>query len=128
MTSARSCLGVMTEKPGQALNTSSSFSSVDDVPVGLAHLTLLEESPPALVRVASLVGYQAVGLRLRAVHPVERAWPMLDGSPMLEDTRHVLDDTGVTVWDIEAIRLDQDFRTSDVIPLLEAGAYLGARF
>ena len=45
----------------------------------------------------------------------------------LRATRAALDQTGITVNDIEFIRLTPDFRPEALLPFLDAGAALGAR-
>ncbi|MGH9044222.1 MAG: sugar phosphate isomerase/epimerase family protein, partial [Acidimicrobiales bacterium] len=97
-----------------------------DRPLALAHLTLLGESPPSLVRTAADAGYDGVGLRLRAVHPGEEPWSMPDGSPMLEETRRAMDSSGIEVWDVEVVRVDGDFDPGTLLPLFAAASFLGA--
>ena len=93
---------------------------------GLEHLTLLSVSPPELVTVAAEAGFSAVGLRISPATDEERPWPVLPGSPMLAETARRCADAGITVLDVEAIRLGQ--RPGDYAPVLEAAAVLGARF
>jgi sugar phosphate isomerase/epimerase len=96
--------------------------------VGIAHLTLLDVSPPELVAVAAAAGFDAVGVRVVTAGPGEEPWPMTPGSPMLEETARRLGDTGVRVLDVEVLVLRPDTRSEDYEPALEAGARLGARF
>jgi sugar phosphate isomerase/epimerase len=81
---------------------------------------------PDLVTVAAGAGFDSVGLRICPATDGERPWPMSAGSPMLAETARRCADTGVTVLDVEAIRLAP--RSPDYAPVLEAAAELGARF
>ena len=96
------------------------------VPIGIAHLTLLRLAPPELVTVAAEAGYDFVGIRVKAVTDGERQYPMEPGSPMSKETLRRLDDTGLTVRDVEFLTLRPDTGPDDWRPALEAGAALGA--
>lgn len=96
--------------------------------IGLAHLTLLDVSPPELVTVAASAGFDNVGLRVAAVGPHEERWPMTPGSPMLDETVRRMDDAGVRVLDVEVLVLGPDTRGEHYEATLETGARLGARF
>ena len=93
---------------------------------GLEHLTLLSVPPPDLVAVAAAAGFGSVGLRISPATDDERPWPVSPGSPMLAETVRRCSDTGITVLDVEAIRLGS--QSPDWSPVLEAAAALGARF
>lgn len=95
-------------------------------PLSLAHLTLLDESPPDLVTIAAATGYSSVGIRLRPVHPAERPWQMEVGTLLLRQTLRVLADTGLTVSGVEVVRIGPGFRLSHFAGVLESGAALGA--
>jgi len=93
---------------------------------GLEHLTLLDVAPPDLVTVAAAAGFSAVGLRVSPATDDERPWPMGPGAPMLAETVLRCADLGITVLDVEAIRLGA--RPTPVTPVLETAAALGAGF
>jgi sugar phosphate isomerase/epimerase len=95
-------------------------------PVGVAHLTLLQLSPPELVSTAAAAGYDFVGVRVKAVTAGEHQYPMEPGSPMSEETLRRLDDTGLIVRDVEFLSLGPATGPGDWRPALEAGAALGA--
>src|SRR4051794_6432308 len=97
------------------------------VEIGIAHLTLLALPPPELVTTAGQVGYDFVGLRVKAATPGEREYPMEPGSPMSRETLRRLDDTGLTVRDVEFLPVGPDTGPDDWRPALAAGAALGAR-
>ena len=97
-------------------------------PISLAPLTVLELGPPELVACAAEVGYDAVGLRLIRATDEEPLRPTVGRTPMIRETRRRLDDTGLTLLDIEVLRLRPDTRVlPDFARVLETGAYLGAQ-
>lgn len=95
--------------------------------IGIAHLTLLGLTPPEVVSTAAAAGFDFVGLRVQAVTPGEHQYPMAAGSAMSQETLRRLDDTGLTVRDVEFLSLDAETTAADWKPALEAGAALGAR-
>ena len=97
--------------------------------IGLEHLTLLGVSPPDLVTAAAAAGFTSVGLRISPVTDGERPWPVSPGSPMLAETVRRCADSGITVLDVEAVRLGPSTtRKPEYGPVLEAAAELGARY
>jgi len=93
---------------------------------GLEHLTLLGLAPPEFVTVAASAGFAAVGLRVSPAAAGEEPWPMSPGSAMLAQTVRRCAEAGVTVLDVEAIRLGPG--AADGEPVLEVAAELGARY
>lgn len=96
--------------------------------VGIDHLTMLDVSPPELVTIAREAGFDSVSPRVAASTPGEEPWPMSAGSPMLEETVHRLDDTGIRVLAVEVARIGPGTKREDYERTLEAGALLGARY
>jgi len=94
--------------------------------VGVAHLTLLGLTPPEVVTTAAAAGFDFVGLRVQAVTPGEHQYPMAPGSPMSKETLRRLDETGLSVRDVEFLSLGPETTATDWSPALEAGAALGA--
>jgi sugar phosphate isomerase/epimerase len=92
----------------------------------LAHLTALSLSPPRLVEVAARAGYGYVGLRLNRVTPTEPLYALADDRVLMAETKARLADTGVAVLDIELARMGPDNDARSYLPILEAGAELGA--
>jgi sugar phosphate isomerase/epimerase len=95
-------------------------------PLSLAHLTLFDVAPPELVTVAAAAGFGWVGIRITPSRQGP-AYPMEPGSLMLRDTVRRLDECGVSVLDIEVIRLAADTDPAACEPFLETAAALGAR-
>lgn len=92
----------------------------------LDHLTALDVSPPDLVDLAYAAGFTHVGLRVRPMDPSERRWPMQPGGRMLARTLARLEDTGLSVSQIEVLFLDEHTDLNEVERELEIGALLGA--
>lgn len=93
----------------------------------LAHLTVLDLPPPAMIHAAATAGYDAVGLRLLAVTPTTPGYPLMDDAQLMRATKTALRETGLAVNDIEFLRLTPETDLTTVEPLLAAGAELGAR-
>ncbi len=96
-------------------------------PLGLSALTVLDAPPPDTVTAAAEAGFDAIGVR---VFPAgdEPAWPMIGDTPLVRETRRRLADTGLTMWDIEVLRLRPDKTLDEQLGILDAGYALGARF
>ncbi|MFY0633815.1 MAG: TIM barrel protein [Vannielia sp.] len=75
-------------------------------PISLAFLTTFDVGPVEAVKTAAAAGYQMVGLRILPAAPgAEPDYPLLSDDSVLREVRAALDDTGVTVGDVEIIRL-----------------------
>ncbi len=96
--------------------------------LSLAHLTVLDATPPELVSVAAAAGFRQVGIRLYATPSVGMPpYDMRGDTPMLRETRARLADTGVSVLDVEFLRFEPQISQGIPEGFLEAGARLGAR-
>lgn len=93
----------------------------------LAHLTALPLTPPELVDAAASAGYGYVGVRMLPPAPGVAAYPLMENGAMLRETLARLKGTGVGVFDIEIVRLNERFDPGQFLPFLDAGAQLGAR-
>ena len=97
--------------------------------LSLAHLTVLDATPPELVTVAAAAGFRMVGLRLTATPSVGvPPYDVLGDTPMLRETLRRLADTGVSVLDVEFLRFEPATPVGIPEGFLEAGARLGARY
>ncbi|MEY4295638.1 MAG: hypothetical protein RLY82_1326 [Pseudomonadota bacterium] len=93
----------------------------------LAYLTAYTCTPPEMIRVASQTGYDFVGMRLWPNAPGAPQQFLIDKPDVLRETLAAQKDTGVGVFDIEIIRIGDNFDPSIYRPLLDAGAALGAK-
>lgn len=92
----------------------------------LAHLTLLDLPPPELVAVAARAGYRRIGVRLLPATPDGPAY-LMDDPAMLRETLAAMADTGVSVFDLEIIRLEPATDVAAFHRFFEVGQALGAR-
>jgi sugar phosphate isomerase/epimerase len=97
-------------------------------PISLAHLTVLDTTPPELVTVAAAAGFRTIGIRLTATPSVGvPPYDCMSDGPMLRETLARLADTGVSVLDTEFLRFEPDQPVGIPEGFLEASARLGAR-
>ncbi|NOG70156.1 sugar phosphate isomerase/epimerase [Roseicella sp. DB1501] len=95
--------------------------------LALAHLTVLDLPPPAVLRVAAGAGCAAAGLRLLPVAPGAAGYPLQDDPALMRETLAAMAETGVAVADLEIVMLRPETEIAGFLPVLEAGARLGAR-
>jgi sugar phosphate isomerase/epimerase len=96
-------------------------------PFSLAYLTTAPLLPPDAITLAAKLGYQHVGLRILPASPGGEFSPLMEDKALLRETLVRLADTGVTVFDVEIIRLNQAFKVTQAHRFLETCAALGAR-
>lgn len=97
--------------------------------LSLAHLTVLDATPPELVTVAAAAGFRQIGIRLAATPSVGvPPYDMLGDTPVLRETLARLADTGVSVLDVEFLRFEPQEPKGIPDGFLEAGARLGAQY
>jgi sugar phosphate isomerase/epimerase len=93
----------------------------------LAYLTSHTCTPPQAIRLAAELGYSSVGLRLLP-NMAGAPQQFLIGLPdVLRETLAAQRDTGVSVFDLEIIRIAENFDPRVYVPLFEAGATLNAK-
>jgi sugar phosphate isomerase/epimerase len=97
-------------------------------PTSLAHLTVLDTTPPELVSVAAETGFRMVGIRLTATPSVGvPPYDCLHDGPVLRETLARLKDTGVSVLDTEFLRFEPERPVGVPEGFLEVSARLGAK-
>ena len=97
-------------------------------PISLAHLTVLDTTPPELVTVASAAGFRTIGIRLTATPSVGvPPYDMLHEGPLLRETLSRMKDTGVSVFDTEFLRFEPEHPVGVPEGFLEVSARLGAK-
>lgn len=98
-------------------------------PISLAHLTVLDTTPPELVTVAAESGFRTVGIRLTATPSVGvPPYDILHDGPVLRETLRRLADTGVSVLDTEFLRFEPEHPVGVPEGFLEVSARLGAKY
>jgi sugar phosphate isomerase/epimerase len=96
--------------------------------LSLAHLTVLDTTPPELVSAAADAGFRHVGIRLTATPSVGvPPYDVLRDGPILRETVRRLADTGVSVLDTEFLRFEPDQPIGVPEGFLEVSARLGAK-
>lgn len=93
----------------------------------LAYLTSTPLAPPDAVTLAGRLGYQAIGVRIAPAAPGGDFSPLATDVAMLRETISRIDDTGVTVFDVEIARLGAGFKPEHFAALLETAGRLKAR-
>ncbi|QTJ67915.1 sugar phosphate isomerase/epimerase [Rhodococcus sp. ZPP] len=96
-------------------------------PLGLAALTVLDTAPLQQVDLAEKHGFDTIGIRLLPAAPGATAYPLHEDDAALDALIRRLDDSPIEVFDLEIVRLQADFDPKSYVPLLEAGARLGAK-
>lgn len=96
-------------------------------PLSLAHLTVLDASPPMLIDLAHAAGCAFVGLRLVPVTDAEQPWPLARDRMLRDETKKRLAATGIGVLDVELVKLTPDFDVTAFEAMLDVAAELGAR-
>ena len=93
----------------------------------LAYLTSHRCTPAEAIRIAAHTGYQFVGMRLWPNAPGAPQQHLLDQPDALRETLAVQKDTGVGVFDLEIIRINDSFDPHTWDALYDVGAQLQAR-
>jgi sugar phosphate isomerase/epimerase len=96
--------------------------------LSLAHLSVLDATPPELVTVAAEAGFRKIGIRISATPSVGvPPYDMLGDTPVLRETLARLADTGVSVLDVEFLRFEPEVSQGIPEGFLETAARLGAQ-
>jgi sugar phosphate isomerase/epimerase len=96
-------------------------------PLGIAHFSCIHVPPADFVRLAGQVGYAAVGLRLHPAFPGAPFYTLRPGSADMHLVKSFLGQTGVHVYDVEFVVIDQGFALRQLAPVLASAAELGAQ-
>lgn len=91
----------------------------------IAHLSALSLDPPTLIDLAHRTGCQHVGLRLDRLTPQEPHFPLLTDADLLSRTQQRLRATGVTVHDVEVVRVGPQVPPESYLGFLRTAAELG---
>ncbi|MFJ6411362.1 sugar phosphate isomerase/epimerase family protein [Terribacillus saccharophilus] len=93
----------------------------------LAHLTALQVPPPEFIRMASRTGYDYASIRTIYMGlPGEPNYDLSTNKEMLEDTKKALKETGLKVWDIELVRVEEETDPVSLVPSFKIAQELGA--
>ncbi len=97
-----------------------------DYRFSLAYLTVCDIPPPEAVVIAADTGYQMVGFRLLPSAGTGTL-PLMTDNALMRETLAAMKDTGVTLADIEIIRIGEHFKASNTRAFLERGKAMGAK-
>jgi sugar phosphate isomerase/epimerase len=93
----------------------------------LDHLTMLPATPPEVVYIAAEAGYDSVGLRIMPLGiPGEPHCEVARDAKLMRQTRRALAETGLSVSDIELVRIRPEMDPQEYESGFAAGAELGA--
>ena len=98
-----------------------------DYEFSLAHLTVLQCTPPEMIDIAAKSDYPYVSFRITPVTDHEPVYPLMDDRKMMKETKTRLADTGIRVLDIELVRMYPDTEPENYLSFLEACGELDAR-
>ena len=93
----------------------------------LAYLTANASTVPQALRIAADLGYAYVGLRVQPNGPGAPYQTLIGDAAVLRETQAVMRDTGVGVYDLEIIRIGEQFNPADHVALMDIGQTLGAK-
>ena len=96
--------------------------------LSLAHLTVLDADPLTLIEAAAAGGFDAVGLRIVPPAASDRIVPVVGDIVLQRAIKERLKATGLAIMDVEAIWLAADTSVDALLPALDVGADLGARY
>ncbi|MCI5077330.1 TIM barrel protein [Oricola sp.] len=92
----------------------------------LSYMTL-ELSPPEAIRLAADAGYDSVGIRMMPALPGGQAFPLMDDRRLMRETERCLEETGLSIFDVEIARIGEHSEVEAWLPMLQAAARLRAR-
>jgi sugar phosphate isomerase/epimerase len=93
----------------------------------ISYLTTAPLDAAEALVVAQKVGYCAIGIRLAPLSPGGHFSPLSENAALLQETVHRIKNTGVAVFDVEGVRLDESFRPGSFDRQLAVAAELGAK-
>jgi sugar phosphate isomerase/epimerase len=94
----------------------------------LAHLTVLECSPPEVVKIAYRTGYDFVSLRLMNMGVKgEYNHDLAKNKQLLNETKAAFADTGIRLLDIELARIYDNMDPKSYLPSFEIAAEMGGK-
>ncbi len=96
--------------------------------LSLAHFTVIDADPMTLIEAAVAGRYDSIGLRLVAPFPTDHVFPVIGDPGLIRRIKGRLADTGIKVFDVEAIWLTPQTDVSLLEPALDLAVELGAGY
>lgn len=95
--------------------------------VSIAFLTIPDVDPVKSIQIAHKTGFQKAGIRLMPALRGEREYPLLSSKSVLAEVLAILAGTGISVGEVELVRIGAGFKKENYFPLFEVSQQLGAR-
>lgn len=92
----------------------------------MSYLTAPVASPLESIRIASEIGYDHLGLRIHPTAAADAPSPLLNNKALVVACRRLLDDTKLTVTEIESWMIRKQFDLSQSAAAMEVAAALGS--
>jgi sugar phosphate isomerase/epimerase len=93
----------------------------------LAYLTTQGLAPPDAISLARATGYDAVGIRILPASPGGAFAGLIEDKQLSQETVRRIADTGVSVFDVEIVRIAADFDVANYAPFFDVCAVVGAK-
>ena len=93
----------------------------------LSYLTAPKMHPSEVLRIAAQTGYKAIGIRILPAAPGGEYFPLIENQHELPGILSTMEETGISICDLEMIRLNADFDVSQFKSFFEVGAKLKAQ-
>lgn len=93
----------------------------------LAYLTYAPLPPPSALDLAARLGYQAIGLRVFPAVTGGAYQNLIDDKTLRRDTLAAIRSSGVSIFDVEIIRIGADFKPQSCLAFLELCADMQAK-
>ena len=93
----------------------------------ISYMTTAPMEPVEVLRLAQKLGYCGIGIRLAPLLPGGHFSALAENGALLRDTMSCMAETGVSILEVEGVRLDEQFRRGDFDRQLEVAAKLGAK-
>ena len=97
-------------------------------PISLAHLTVLDADPLTLIDAGAAGSFDAVGLRIIPPMPTDKIVEVIEDPPLQREIKARLAATGLYILAVEAIWLLPEMDVQKLLPALDVGAELGAKY
>ena len=94
-------------------------------PLSLAHMTVMDADPIALIDAAAAAGFDAAGLRIVPPVAADRIVDVVGDVALQRRIKARLASTGLRILDVEAIWLVPETEVAALEPALDVGAELG---
>jgi sugar phosphate isomerase/epimerase len=93
----------------------------------LSYLTAPKIHPSEALRIAAQTGYKAIGIRILPAAPGGEYFPLIENQHELPGILSTIEETGISICDLEMIRLNADFNIHQYQSFFEVGAKLKAK-